>query len=172
MMKLQPSTAVLLFSVLLSSFLPCPHSIAAFSPQIRFSRSPQHRSPFAVTKLRVTTEEDVVALLKESEKLAAEALRLRQEAEALSSLAEEMAANAASSSEGASEYLKAGNLSLSGVAETQVAMDASLNAGNALENAIVLAEEADLAEGMAAEALKEVEEAFEKHLIDFPEADE
>ena len=128
-------------------------------------------------KKEKVTEEDVIVAVEKAETLWEQALTARETAEELSALAENFGNDAASSAKEAEEDLQAlmkesGKFGLGQIANAQIAMNTSFDAGTALTDAFDATEEADRLEQLAEEALKESEEALAQHLIDFPENNE
>ena len=128
-------------------------------------------------KKKKVTEEDVIVAVEKAETLWEQALTARETAEELSALAENFGNDAASSAKEAEEDLQAlmkesGKFGLGQIANAQIAMNTSFDAGTALTDAFDATEEADRLEQLAEEALKESEQALAQHLIDFPENNE
>ena len=127
-------------------------------------------------KKKKVTEEDVIVAVEKAETLWEQALKARETAEELSALAENFGNEAASSAKEAEEDLQAlkdsGKFGLGQIANAQIAMNTSFDAGTALTDAFDATEEADRLEQLAEEALKESEQALAQHLIDFPENNE
>lgn len=153
-------------------------SADAFAPSPSFTQSARtmrvsapgsvpHRG---IQPVHAVTEEDVIKSVEKAEKLWAEALEARKEANAQSDHAEEGAEAAAEVAKKANEEMLKGPISLEKIAAADAAANSSLDAGSALSRALDAAEEADKLEELAEKALVESEEALEQHLEDFPDS--
>ena len=90
----------------------------------------------------------------------------------LSDLADEMASASAETADKAAATLDDSNkFKLSMIGDAKSAMDASLDAGKVLADAVEAGEEAERLEALAEAALVEMEGLLEQHLKDFPDSD-
>lgn len=125
-----------------------------------------------VSSVAKVTSEDVEEACEKAERLWAEALEARKLADERSIEADNIASAAADASKEQSETLDAAskfNLALlSGASE---AMNSSLEAGQALSDAVEAAEAAEKLELLAEAALQETEKLLTQHEIDYPEGD-
>ena len=166
---------IVLVSTVLASSWPC--GADAFVPSLSFAfasyaRTMDANGPLSrVQPLHAVTEEDVIKSVEKAEKLWAEALEARKEANALSDRAEEGAEAAAEVAKKADAEMRRGPISLEKIAAADAATNSNLDAGSVLSRALGAAEEADKLEELAEKALAESEDALEQHLKDFPGSD-
>jgi hypothetical protein len=127
-----------------------------------------HRPQTPSTTLHLTTEQDVIRLVEKAEQLWEQAYQARQTANELSSQAESLGISAEQSATLATSSLQS-SVSISKIGEAQHAQNLSLDLGALLQRAEEAQIKAEEIEEKAEVALRESEEAFERHLIDFPE---
>mmetsp|Transcript_26793 Transcript_26793/g.58115 ORF Transcript_26793/g.58115 Transcript_26793/m.58115 type:complete len:188 (-) Transcript_26793:107-670(-) len=175
------SLKVILFvSTVLATTQSSSSSADAFAPSPSFTQSartirrvstPGSAPRRGIQPVHAVTEEDVIKFVEKAEKLWAEALAARKEANALSDRAEENAEAAAEVAKKANEEMLKGPISLEKIAAADAATNCNLDAGSVLSRALGAAEEADKLEELAEKALAESEKALGQHLKDFPDSD-
>ena len=113
--------------------------------------------------MSLVTEEDVLELVDLAEEAWSEALEARKKANALSEQAERDAEVAAAESQTPPpEFTR--------VAQISEVLQGAIDAGDVLAEARDAITDADCLEAKAEQALKESEEALERHVVDFPES--
>uniref|UniRef100_A0A6U3RRT2 Uncharacterized protein n=1 Tax=Ditylum brightwellii TaxID=49249 RepID=A0A6U3RRT2_9STRA len=160
-------------------FSPLPRHHGIISPSSP-SLPPQcRRKPFFITpsptSLNAVTEDDVIEAVEKAEALWVNALEARKKANALVDVAEGEATSASESADTAMEALNVqsgGTFGMSNVETAKGALNAALDAGSKVDQAVKATEEADKLEKLAEEALAASEVLLEQHLIDFPEQNE
>lgn len=110
-----------------------------------------------------------MAAVEKAEKLWADALEARKQADALSTEAEESITAVEGTSKNVTAEIKKGNIGPDQIANAQAVMDSGIKASTVLSDAQDAAEEADRIASLAEEALHASEKALEQHLVDFPE---
>lgn len=119
-----------------------------------------------VDQLRLTTEDEVIALVEKAENLWAKVEKLRNEANELSIQAEALGQEAEDCTSDVVKSLKE-SISEQKLEEANQAQNSVIDLGTLVEKAMRLTEEADQVEVLAEEALAASERALEQHLIDF-----
>ncbi|KAL1521764.1 hypothetical protein AB1Y20_021418 [Prymnesium parvum] len=119
----------------------------------------------------LVSEDDVEAAVEKAEKLWAQALEARKRADRLSNEAESVAEEVSLSAQQQTEKLdNTSKFSLSLLQDAQSTIDASLEVGQLVSQAVDAAEEAEQLEREAEAALLDVEAAIAQHEIDFPDS--
>lgn len=147
-----------------------------FQPQKSFLSAPvrQHLQNHDLYQrsaviLSLVTEDEVIAAVEESENLWENALEARKKANALSEEAEQVGEAAADAAVASADELKKNVMGADQIANAEIAMNSSIDAGGALDVAVAASEEADKLEALAEQALEKSEELLNQHVIDFPE---
>jgi hypothetical protein len=122
------------------------------------------------TLLNLVTEDDVIQKVEEAEALWTKAHDARERANALSDQASEEAEAASGKAIEVERKMKEGSVSMEKLQEADAATMANIEANSMVSKALQAAEEADLLEEMAEQALQESEKALTQHLEDFPDS--